>query len=265
MTNLKTLAGLTLALALTGAATAQTPAPAAAFDIHTDDCSKAPNRTIENDCARARAQIKTFYLQNVSAQNDANEILVAVRNLADPAIKVYLVASHNAIVVETYPEEIAKIEALIRELDKPHIVYRLTFTLNESEAGKHISTRHFSLVALEGQRSTLKQGSRVPVVTGTYDIASSTAQRQNSYMDVGMAIDITLSGVGNNLTLKSKVEESVVAPEKSATVPSDPIINQSIVDGVSAIAPGKALTLGTIEVPNSPRQIEIQVTVEPVS
>jgi len=261
MTHPKTLAGLTLALALTAAATAQTPA----FDINTADCGKAPNRTLMADCAHARAQIKTFYLQNVSAQNDANEILVAVRNIADPSVKIYLVASHNTITVETYPEQIATIEALIRELDKPHTVYRLTFTLTETEAGKHVSTRHFSLVALEGQRATLKQGSRVPVVTGTYDIASSTAQRQNSYMDVGMAFDVTLSGVGNNLTLKSKVEQSVVAPEKSATVPSDPIINQSIIDGVSAVRPGKPLALGTIEVPNSPRQIEIQVTVEPVS
>jgi len=261
MTNLKTLAGLTLTLALTSAATAQTPA----FDIHTDDCSKAPNRTIQADCSVAQSVQRTIYLQNISTQNEANEILVAVRNIADPAVKVYLVASHNAIVTYTYPQEFAKIEALIHELDKPHTVYRLSFTLTETEAGKHVSTRHFSLVALEGQRSTLKQGSKVPVVTGTYDIASSTAQRQNTYLDVGMAFDVTLSGVGDKLTLKSKVEQSAVAPEKSATVPIDTIISQSVIEGVSAVSPGKPLDLGTMEVPNSTRQIEIQVTVEPVS
>ena len=43
--------------------------------------------------------VQTFYLTNASQQADANEILVALRNLLDPSVKIYLVATQNAIVM----------------------------------------------------------------------------------------------------------------------------------------------------------------------
>jgi len=62
--------------------------------------------------------IETFYLTNVSQQNDANEVLVALRNLFDPSTKLYLVASQNAIVIRATPEELILAEKLINDLDR---------------------------------------------------------------------------------------------------------------------------------------------------
>ncbi len=62
--------------------------------------------------------VQTFYLTNVSQQNDANEIQVALRNLLDPTVKIYLVASQNAIVVRATPDQLVLAEKLINDLDR---------------------------------------------------------------------------------------------------------------------------------------------------
>ncbi len=62
--------------------------------------------------------VQTFYLTNVSQQNDANEIMVALRNLLDPTVKIYLVNSQNAIVVRATPDQLVLAEKLINDLDR---------------------------------------------------------------------------------------------------------------------------------------------------
>ena len=68
--------------------------------------------------------VQTFYLTNVSQQNDANEIMVAIRNLMDPGLKIYLVASQNALVIRATPDELILAEKLINDLDRtrPEVV-----------------------------------------------------------------------------------------------------------------------------------------------
>jgi general secretion pathway protein D len=74
------------------------------------------NRTKRTDLDDLAVQ--TFYLTNVSQQNDANEILVALRNLLDPALKIYLVASQNALILRATPSELILAEKLINDLDR---------------------------------------------------------------------------------------------------------------------------------------------------
>jgi general secretion pathway protein D len=62
--------------------------------------------------------IETFYLTNASQQNDANEVLTALRNLLDPSTKLYLVPSQNAIVIRGTPPELILTEKLINDLDR---------------------------------------------------------------------------------------------------------------------------------------------------
>ena len=50
--------------------------------------------------------VQTFYLTNASQQADANEVVVAIRNLLDPSVKIYLVPSQNAIVMRATPDEL---------------------------------------------------------------------------------------------------------------------------------------------------------------
>ena len=62
--------------------------------------------------------VETFYLTNASQQNDANEVLTALRNLLDPSTKVFLLASQNAIVIRATPPELMLVEKLMDDFDR---------------------------------------------------------------------------------------------------------------------------------------------------
>ena len=62
--------------------------------------------------------VQTFYLTNVSQQNDGNEILTAIRNLLPPDDKIFLVASQNAIIMRAPREHLVLAEKLLNDLDR---------------------------------------------------------------------------------------------------------------------------------------------------
>jgi general secretion pathway protein D len=68
--------------------------------------------------------VQTFYLTNAAQQNDANELVVAIRNLLDPTVKIYLVPSQNAIVMRATPDELLVAQKLLNDLDRarPEVV-----------------------------------------------------------------------------------------------------------------------------------------------
>jgi len=256
MTRIQTLAGLALALAFTCAANAQTPAS------DTTDCGKLPNRTAQTDCTRTHMQIRIIDLKNIGSQNEANEILVAARNMFDPSTKIYMLGASNTIVVASYPQEVDRIEAFIHSLDRPKPTYRLTFTITDFDGATKTGTHHFSLIDASGQRVTMKQGSKVPVITGKYDAGTQSAETQNTYLDVGMSFDVTASPYANGLYLKSKIEQSAVGKETSLIGPHDPIVHQTVIEGVTMLATGKPLVLGSLDVPDSTKRMEISVIAE---
>jgi type II secretory pathway component GspD/PulD (secretin) len=242
--------------------TPESPTPHASFKGI--DCRTLPTRIALNDCRDENAETRIVYLKNVSQQNDANEILVAVRNIADPSIKIYLLGSQNAIILRTYPQELAHLEALIHDLDQPHKLYRLTYTIATIEDGKNIGTQHYSLVASEGQRTILKEGDKVPVATGSYSTEKATAQTQFTYLDVGMNFDATPVAVAGGVSLKTKVEQSSIGPTNTIAGVAEPVVRQSVLEGVSVAQLGKPLMLGSIDIPNSTRHLDIDVLVEQV-
>ena len=113
-----------------------------------------------------RLSVQTFYLTNVYQTSDANELTTALRNLLDKNDKIYLVPSQNAILVQGPPDQLVLARKLLDDLDRPKKTYRLTYTITETDGGKRIGNQHFALVVVAGQRTVLKQGSRIPFVTG---------------------------------------------------------------------------------------------------
>jgi general secretion pathway protein D len=67
--------------------------------------------------------VETFYLTNAWQQNDLNDVQTALRNVLTN-IKVYGVASQNALVVRGTPDELLLAQKLINDLDKarPEVV-----------------------------------------------------------------------------------------------------------------------------------------------
>jgi type II secretory pathway component GspD/PulD (secretin) len=225
----------------------------------------------ESPCARPNTELcpeRTIYLNNVTQQSEANEIVTALRNTLPPNDKIYLVANQNAIVVRATPEDIALAQKLLNDLDRPKKSYRLTYTVSEKDGTKLIKTEHFAMVMASGQTTTLKQGSKVPVATGSYSAGGTTpagVQTQFTYIDVGMNFDVTLTAMGNNAMLRSSVEQSSVAPEKSVVAGAqEPIIRQASLRGESFLTPGKPQVLGSMDIPGSTSRLDIEVLMEPL-
>lgn len=205
-----------------------------------------------------------FYLTNATRQEEANEIVVAIRNLLDPSVKIYLVPTQNAIAMRATPEELALAQKVIGDLDRPKKAYRLTYTITDIDGGKRIGVQHFSTIITEGQRSVVKQVSKVPVVTGSYNNSSSQTESQVTYLDVGLIFDSTLASYGGGASLRSKVERSSVAEERSGVGPQDPVVRSTSVEGTSFLMAGKPVVLGSLDIPGSTRHLDVDVMIEPI-
>ena len=106
--------------------------------------------------------------------------------------------------------------------------------------GKKIGVQHFSMVLASGGRTVLKQGSRVPIATGSTDKGTGAIQTQATYLDVGLNIDASLDGYADGVRLRTKVEQSSVAEERSGLGLQDPVIRQTQLEGTSDSDAGEA-------------------------
>ena len=62
--------------------------------------------------------VQTFYLSNSSQANDGNEVLTGLRLLLDPQVKLYFIASQNAIVMRGTQDELLLAQKLINDFDR---------------------------------------------------------------------------------------------------------------------------------------------------
>jgi general secretion pathway protein D len=279
-------------------------------------------RTEDDDLA-----VQTFYLTNVSQQNDANEIMVAIRNLMDPGLKIYLVASQNALVLRATPDELILAEKIISDLDrtKPEVVVDVaelevsrtlernigitlpqSFGLTPQFSNANTSTATNSATttangvtstaatsgltlntlgnlnatnfavsitggtvnallsdadtrilqnprirATDGQHSTLKIGSKIPVATGSYSAgtaittASLGVQTQFTYLDVGVNIDLTPTvHYDGEVSLKMKVEVSAQTSSVTISGVTEPVISQRVAEQIIQLKDGEPALLG---------------------
>lgn len=207
---------------------------------------------------------QVFYLTNISGSGEALDIVNAIRNMLDPQDKVYLVQAQNALFVQGPPDQLTLAQKLINDLDRPRRTFRLTYTITEVDGGKRVGTQHFAMLVVSGQRTTMKQGNKVPVATGTYNAGTASSQTQFTYLDVGMNFDATLDESVNGVRLRSKVEQSSIGEDKSIAGVQEPIVRQAVLEGTSVLTAGKPLILGSMDIPDSTRRLDIEVVMEVV-
>lgn len=211
--------------------------------------------------ANAAESYKTFYLSDATSQNDASEIQTALRNMV-PHAKVFYVPSQGAFAVLANATEMQLAEKIIGDMDRNRKTYRMTYTLTESGAGKAAETQHFTVMLVAGGHTVLKQGVRVPIVTGAADNSAQSSQVQ--YVDVGLNIDASLEGFEQGMRLHSKIEQSSIAGERSGMDAQDPQIHQVLLDERSKVVEGKTVLLGSLDIPGSGQHLEISVLTEAV-
>jgi hypothetical protein len=145
----------------------------------------------------------------------------------------------------------------------PAHTYRLTYTLTVNDAGKKVSVQHFTMtVSPPSNRGSVKMGEKVPVATGSYSVEGKTSiQTQFTYLDVGLNISATVVEEANGVQLSSKLEQSSIAPGPVG-FPQDPIVRQIVLDNTTILYPGKPVTLGSLDIPDSTRHTDIEVVME---
>jgi type II secretory pathway component GspD/PulD (secretin) len=200
---------------------------------------------------------QTFYLKNATNQNAANDIQTAMRNMI-PGAKIYYAATENALSVSGNAEEIAQAQKMLAELDKPQKVYRVTYTISDG----HGAPRHLAMLLTPGRTTTAKQGSRVPIMTGSYkEGGGEPSNTQFQYADIGLNVEASIEGYGDGLRLRSKIEETSISEQKSNVGIQDPVIDQSVLDAHSALNAAKPVTLGALDLPDG-KHMEVQVSSE---
>jgi len=205
---------------------------------------------------------QTIYLPNVTERSEGYDIVTDLRNIL-PKSKIYYVESEKAISMRGTPEDIDLAQKMVSELDKPRQAYRLTYTFAEIENGKRVGAQSFALVAVVSEGKTiLKQGTKVPIITGTTDKGTSAQSSQVQYLDVGLNIEASLEACAEGVRLRTKVDQSSITDERSGISAADPAIRQTVLEATSDLQPGKPVVLGSLDVPGSTRHQEVEVVSE---
>jgi general secretion pathway protein D len=132
--------------------------------------------------------VQTFFLTNVSQQSDANEILIALRNILGQDPKVFLVTSQNAIVVKGTPDELVLAEKIINDLDrtKPEVVVDVAVLEVSRQKERNLGITLPTSFGLTPQASNANQNSST---TGTTTTGTTTTGTNTT--------SLTLNSLGN--------------------------------------------------------------------
>lgn len=204
---------------------------------------------------------QTFYLTNSTGVHDANDVQTALRNML-PRARFYYSGSGNAISMRGSAEDLAMAQKILADLDRPRKTYRVTYTLTDG-GNSQSAPQHFVLLLAPGSKTMLKQGSRVPIMTGSYGTGSDQ-NTQMQYVDVGLSLEASLDGYGDGMRVHTKIEESSLADEKSNVGLQDPVLRQSVLEGEVSAAGGKPMVLGSVEIPAGGRHFEVSMSAEAV-
>jgi general secretion pathway protein D len=108
--------------------------------------------------------------------------------------------------------------------------------------------------ATDGQKQTMKIGSKIPVATGSYQSSagisavSGLVNTQFQYQDVGVNIEMTPTvHFDRDVTLKMKIEVTTHSGDQTISGVTEPIISQRVVDQVIRLREGEATILGGIQ------------------
>ena len=146
--------------------------------------------------------------------------------------------------------------------------YRLTYTVVTSDAGKRTSTQHYAMMmTVPGGRASFKQGTKVPILTGGYlhEGAPETTQYQFTYLDVGLNLDAALTEVPGGVQVKAKVELSNIVDQVNPQMLKDPGVRQTVLETSAMAKIGTPVVIGSLDIPDSTRHLDVEVTVDRVS
>ncbi len=119
--------------------------------------------------------VQTFYLGNITAPNDLNEVLNAVRNLMDTSVKMQAVPSQSAIVMRGTPDQLLLAQKIIDDLDKtkPEVVVDIAVLEVNKDLLRNIGLQ------LPGSIGVQLQASTAAATTSTTSTTSTSHHRNH--------------------------------------------------------------------------------------
>jgi hypothetical protein len=151
--------------------------------------------------------------------------------------------------------------------EPPAHYYKLDVVVQEIGAdGKPDNSRSYSTTVSTRQRdgaSTIKTGSRIPIVVG--GPATSGGEKHfdinYQYIDVGVNLSAgDVHEVGNQLAIYMKVEVSSLGTPSASTTNSDPVIRQNTWFGAVVIPVGKPTVVFSSDALESKGGMQVSVT-----
>ncbi|HTR25083.1 MAG TPA: hypothetical protein VMI10_13965 [Terriglobales bacterium] len=172
------------------------------------------------------------------------------------AVWMAVIAVTFALAVAARAQETTKEIAKARAEDSERVAaaFRLDFLLSESEEGRKINTRHYSMNLVPGYAPSneIKIGSRVPV---------EAKQGDMQYIDVGTNIWSRMTARGDAFELEVRADLTNFANAEQESQRAMPLLRQLRIDASTLAVPGKPTVVGVVDDPNSKRQFQLEVTV----
>jgi len=130
--------------------------------------------------------------------------------------------------------------------------YRTDYSLIESENGKKIDSRQYSLNLSKDGRSMVQIGTRVP--------AGTKSDGTPQYLDADTVIVGRLIDHPNGFVLDVSCNVTSVAGDGTSR-PDRPVFRTFVIANDVVVALGKSMVVGVADDPDSKRQFELDVTV----
>lgn len=147
--------------------------------------------------------------------------------------------------------------------------YRVDYVLVESQDGKRLNTRNYTMLFEEEERgnyspASIRVGTRVPLTTANKD-----GQPTTSYMDVGLNIDCRIKPRGNDrVSLESTIEVANLLADDQARIAEKisgaPVVRSNRSRIVAVVPLGKKTMVASYDDINSTRTTSVEVTVTPL-
>ena len=141
-------------------------------------------------------------------------------------------------------------------------VYKVEFNIRDgNESAK--AGRRYTMLINNGTKGVFKLGSRVPVVTGSFQPGGNT---QFTYIDVGVNIECSIAEHGPSVGLNASIDLSMIAPPEKGVPPApNPTITQIRFNLNADLPPGKSTAVTTVDDPVTTRKFEVEATVTKVN
>ncbi len=138
--------------------------------------------------------------------------------------------------------------------------YRLDFTVKESDDGKVLNTRSYSMVVVSSSdrgrgRGSVKAVTKMPVVT-----SDKAGTPTTTYINVGFDLSVSLNDTDNGLMLNVYNEIGGLAATEGVNVASsNPLIRSVELNSTSHLVLDKPLLLGSVDDVYSRHRFQVEV------